>query len=230
MGNFAPQPEDSNTTGCLKVLLIVICVGLVLLVATCTAIYVASSKASDREQEIRQQASDVLKPGVTKVLLIDQKGDDPVELQGDEARLFGTIGRKELARHADTPGAFNYYFQSLRVEYTCADGSALVLKVDGREAYYLGESDEWYLGSRHHAFFIMLVFVTSNLERGIDPMPNHLGRATVQDAFNYMYIPEPTPWEGLDADEQAFVKSWINRYNKVSGEAPLDASELFPAR
>lgn len=224
-------PEDGKSTGRPNVLLIVACVGIVLWILGVAAIFMAWTSASSAEQQNREQAADVLKPGVRKVSILNAEGIHPIELLGEEARLFGTIGQKELAREVNSDsGWMNYNFKELSVEYTCADGSTLTLDMDGQGAYYLVKFDTWYLGSRHHAFFVRLVYVTFNLERGVDPMLNNLGREHVESAFDYMYIPQPTPWQGLEADEQAFVKSWVDRYNKVSGHEPLSVSKLFPAK
>jgi hypothetical protein len=232
MGNLSPQPEDSNTTGCLKILLIVICVGLVLLVATCTAIFVAFNRSEASDQTVRQQAAERLLKPCTQVRIWNDGGAHTATISDAEARLFGSVTQKTIAREADTGSSLSTHRRALDVEVTSSDGSVVLLAFDTEfpAAYCIESIDTWFFATPPLAVFATLVWVTLALEAGVDQHTLSPSVSSVQRMFDRATGPDWPKWEGLSADERAFVSDWFKRFNAVSGEAPLDASKLFPAK
>lgn len=226
------EPQPTTTSGCLWVLLTVVGVGMLLLVGTCTAIFVVSGNSEVQDQKARRDAAERLLGPCTKVRLWNDRGAYTATLGDEEARLFGSITQKTLAIEADTGSSLNTYNKGVTLELTCADGSTIQLTHDCSfpAAYCIEAIDTWYFKSPPQAFLVALVWVTLALEAGIDPHSFSPSASTVRSMYTKVARPDWPKWDGLSDQECAFISTWFKRFNAVSGEAPLDDSRLLPAK
>lgn len=226
------ESQPTTTNGCLWVILAVVGVGMILLVGTCTAIFVVSGHNEGRKQKTRLELSERLLKPCSKVRLWNHGGTHTATLNGEEAELLGSISQKTLANEAGTGSSFGNYHKALTLELTCSDGSTIQFRYDTSlpAAYCVEATDTWFFTSPPQALLATLVWVTLALEAGIEQNTLSPSVSTVQSMYVKVAKPNWPKWDGLTDQECAFISSWFSRFNAVSGDAPLDGSRLFPAK
>jgi hypothetical protein len=148
-----------------------------------------------------------------------------VTLSGDDAEILGELARRLLEQNSHVD-SWSHNHARYELELLDQSGVSTRFRFEGRQQYYLEESDEWYTGQAEFTTLLKVIAATHVLAthgRGIPLLVSAQVNAVV-DGLNTLEMLvrdyHVQPWADVTASQRAFVERWLQAFNRVSGEPP----------
>jgi hypothetical protein len=139
-----------------------------------------------------------------------------VTVSGDDAEILGELARRLLEQNSHVDSwSFNY--AQYELELLDQAGVSTRIRFEGRQQYYLEESDEWYTGQMEFVILLKIILATHGRT---DSKPASLDVAVILNDLDTLQMLVTTyqtqPWADVTPRQRAFIERWLREFNRMS--------------
>ena len=145
---------------------------------------------------------------------------EQVTLSGDDAEILGELASRLLEQNSHVDSwSFNHAQYDL--ELLDQNGVSTQIRFEGRQQYYLEESDEWYTGKVEFVTLLKMILAThGRTDSKLSSLTAAVILADLELLDMHVTRYQAYPWADVTPRQRAFIERWLQEFNRASGEPP----------